>query len=180
MKLGLTEPNRFQYSVWAPKTMLIFSILLTYSVMNPIMWIFGLFFFVLATFVFKYHLSMSWISEFEIGPKQWIAMYDLIRYTFIISNVTLYGFILLKQSYVCSVLLIPLLIFIWIFTGNMKLKFHKIFNSSSLISAQRKDAQMQHLNLKIDEKEANDVYLPPVMSIKYKQDEQPYYQQPYY
>eukprot|EP01083_Nonionella_stella_P255872 877654_1 len=119
---------------------------------------------------------MSWINTFNIGPKLWILMFNLIRYSFVISNITLYGYILLKQSYICSVLLIPLLIFIWIFTSNINEKFKIMFNSSSLISAQGKDAKINNLKLNHIKYDIDSVYLPPVMSIKYKQPQQPYYQ----
>ena len=42
VKLRLPEPNRLRYSIWFAKTMLILTIVLTYAVMMPIMWLFGL------------------------------------------------------------------------------------------------------------------------------------------
>ena len=42
IRFGLPEPNRFNYAIWFAKTMLILTIVLTYAVMNPIMWVLGM------------------------------------------------------------------------------------------------------------------------------------------
>ena len=44
VKFGINEPNRFNYAIWFAKTMLILTIVLTYAVMNPIMWVLGMLF----------------------------------------------------------------------------------------------------------------------------------------
>eukprot|EP00483_Globobulimina_turgida_P002077 UN02079 len=128
-KFNLSEPNRFHYPVWYAKSMLILTILLTYSVMNPIMWILGLMYFVGATFVFTYNLSMNWIPEFETGAKQWPLVFGRIRFAFMISIFTLIGLMTLKQAYICSALLIPLAVFAWFVTGNIDVKFRKMFRA---------------------------------------------------
>eukprot|EP01084_Bolivina_argentea_P307009 530594_1 len=175
------EANRFVYSTWFAKTMLILVILLTYGVMNPIMWILGLIYFIFATFVFTYNLSMNWVPEFETGAKQWPLVFGRIRFAFIISIFTLIGLMTLKQAYICAVLLVPLMFAIWDITGRINVKFRKIFRAPSLTSARSKDREIiklinngnengiKHLG---DEKQINNVYLPPVMSVKYKTVEQ--------
>ena len=176
-KLKLPEPNRFVYSEWYSKTMLILTILLTYSVMSPIMWILGLIYFVFAAFVFTYNLSMSWVPEFETGAKLWPLVFGRIRFAFMISIVTLMGLMTLRQAYPCGALLIPLAGFIWWVTGNISVKFRTIFRVTSLTSARSKDKQVtklinngnensnKHLG---DDNKLKYVYLPPVMSIQYK------------
>eukprot|EP01084_Bolivina_argentea_P307010 530595_1 len=180
-KFNLPEPNRFLYPIWYAKTMLILTILLTYSVMSPIMWILGLIYFIFATFVFTYNLSMNWVPEFETGAKQWPLVFGRIRFAFIISIFTLIGLMTLKQAYICAVLLVPLMFAIWDITGRINVKFRKIFRAPSLTSARSKDREIiklinngnengiKHLG---DEKQINNVYLPPVMSVKYKTVEQ--------
>ena len=168
-----SEINHFFYSAWIPKILLIFTICLTYSVMNPILNIFGLIYFLFAIIIFTYNLSMNYIQIFQIGPKLWQIIFDLIRYSFVISIVTLYGLLLLKQSYICSFLELLLLIIVWIFTGKIKEKFDKIFKSSSLISAKSKDMMLKHSNLSL--KVTSSTYLPSVISQNH-QERQPYYQ----
>eukprot|EP01083_Nonionella_stella_P033725 92295_1 len=175
-KLNLAEANRFRYSVWYPKTMLIFTIVLTYSVVNPIMWILGLVYFVFATVVFTYNLSMSWVPEFETGAKQWPLVFGRLRFAFMISIFTLIGWMTLTQAYVCAVLLLPLAGIVWAVTGNINVKFRTMFRVTSLTSAQRKDKQItrrinygdegssKHLG---DAIALTHVYLPPIMSINY-------------
>ena len=146
---------------------------------NPIMWIFGLIYFVFAIILFTYHASMTYTPIFEIGPKLWILTFNLIRFSFVIAMLTLYGLMLLKQNYICSVLLIPLSIFVMVYTGRIKRKFSAILNSASLMAAKRKDQEVQRLDgaqfLGMDEKELENIYLPPVMRVKYKERQQ-YYQ----
>ncbi len=140
------------------------------------MWLLGLMYFVGATFVFTYNLSMNWVPQFETGAKQWPLVFGRIRFAFMISIFTLIGLMTLKQAYICAVLLIPLAIAIWDITGRINVKFRKVFRAPSLTSARSKDREIiklinngnenefKHLG---DEKEINNVYLPPVMSVKY-------------
>eukprot|EP00483_Globobulimina_turgida_P007790 UN07805 len=134
-RFNIAEPNRFNYSVWFAKTMLILTIVLTYAVMSPIMWVLGLIYFFFATFVFTYNLSMSWVPEFETGAKQWPLVFGRIRFGFMIAIFTLVGLMALKQAYICGALLIPLAGFIWYITGSISMKFKPVFNAPSLTSA---------------------------------------------
>eukprot|EP01084_Bolivina_argentea_P037143 68660_1 len=182
-RFKIPEPNRFHYSVWYAKTMLILSILLTYSVMQPIMWIFGLVYFIFALFVFTYNLSMNWVPKFETGAKLWPLVFGRIRFAFIISILTLIGLMTLKSKYVCAAILLPLAVFIWIITGNINVKFRTIFRVTSLSSARQKDKQIakfinngninscNHLG---NENKLKYVYLPPIMAVNYKKDKVKY------
>ena len=172
---SISELNHFVYSLWIPKILLIFTICLTYSVMNPLMWIFGLVYFLFSVIIFTYNLSMNYIQIFQIGPKLWLIIFDLIRYSFVISIITLYGLLLLKQSYVCSVFQLILLIIIWIFTGKLKRKFNKNFEASALITAKYRDIQLKKLKLNIDSTHLENAYLPHVLYNQHKKS-QPYYQ----
>eukprot|EP01084_Bolivina_argentea_P165112 286910_1 len=176
-RFGLNEPNRFNYAVWFAKTMLILTILITYSVMNPIMWLLGLIYFVFATFVFSYNLSMSWVPEFETGAKQWPLVFGRLRFGFMISIFTLIGYMALKQAYIEAALLLPLAGFVWYFSGNINLKFRQVFRAPSLTSSRDKDAQITKLINKGKEnipthlgtkQQLEKAYLPPIMCIEYK------------
>jgi len=181
--LKLPEPNRFHYSVWYSKTMLILTILMTYGVMNPIMWVLGLVYFMLAAFVFTYNLSMNWVPEFETGAKMWPLVFGRLRFSFMISIFTLFGFITLQQSYVCAALLLPLAGFVWWVTGNLDVKFRTIFRATSLTSARSKDKQITELINNGEEdssahlgdpEKLKYVYLPPIMSVEHRLRQSPY------
>eukprot|EP01084_Bolivina_argentea_P307011 530596_1 len=169
-RFHLPEPNRFNYAVWQAKTMLILTIVLTYAVMNPIMWVLGLIYFTFATFVFTYNLSMSWVPEFETGAKQWPLVFGRLRFGFMIAIFTLIGLMALKQAYICGLLLLPLAAFIWYFTGSIQMRFRPVFNAPSLTSATDKDKDINKIinknkNGGIQQfgsiKQLNTSYLPP-------------------
>merc|ERR1719320_1806587 len=118
--------------------MLILTILLTYSVMNPIMWLLGLCYFALATFVFTYNLAMSWVPEFETGAKIWPAAFGKIRIALMLSIITMIGLMILKTAYIEAAILLPLVFIVWFFTGAISQRFHPIFRSPSISSATEK------------------------------------------
>ena len=160
----IPEANRFIFSVWIPKILLIFTIVLTYSIMNPVMLLFGLLYFVGAYLIFKYHLSMSWVPALTMGPDTWLLIFGKIRYAYIIAQITLYGMLILKQ-YVAGVLLLPLLYYSWNKTKEVMNKFTPIFLSASLTSAKRMDRRYP---ARKEMFEARSPYEPPVMFVQYQ------------
>merc|ERR1712154_315354 len=175
-RFGLSEANRFNYSIWFAKTMLILVIVMTYAVMSPLMWVLGFLYFLFATFVFTYNLSMSYVPEFETGAKQWPLVFGRLRFGFMISIFTLVGLMTLKQAFVCAAMLIPLAAFVWYITGSIAMKFRPVSNAPSLTSASEKDKQINKVINKSQEngirqfgeiKNLNKAYLPPIMCIEY-------------
>lgn len=164
---GVDEANRFVYSVWIPKLLLIFTILETYAIMNPVMLFFGLLYFVAAYIVLKYHLCMSWVPALTMGPDTWVLIFDKIRYSYIIAQVTLYGMLLLKQ-YIAGLLMLPLLYYSWNKTKEISDRFTPIFKSASLTSAKRQD---ERYPAREEMFEAVSPYEPPVMHAQYRLSE---------
>merc|ERR1719229_1405732 len=160
----IPEANRFIYSVWIPKILLIFTIVLTYSIMNPVMLFFGLLYFVAAYIILKYHLSMSWVPALTMGPETWLLIFGKIRYAYIIAQVTLYGMLLLK-AYIAGVIMLPLLYYSWNKTKEVMNKFTPIFQSASLTTAKRMDTQFPARKQMF---EARSPYEPPVMHMEYR------------
>merc|ERR1719229_589889 len=160
----IPEANRFIYSVWIPKILLIFTIVLTYSIMNPVMLFFGLLYFVAAYIILKYHLSMSWVPALTMGPDTWLLIFGKIRYAYIIAQVTLYGMLILK-AYIAGVIMLPLLYYSWNKTKEIMVKFTPIFQSASLTAAKRMDMRFPARDQMF---EARSPYEPPVMHVQYK------------
>ena len=161
------EANRFVYSVWIPKILLIFTIVLTYSIMNPVMLIFGLFYFVMAIIVLKYHLSMSWVPALTMGPDTWVRIFNMVRYSYIIAQITLYGMLLLK-GFIGGIVMLPLLYYSWNKTKETMVRFEPIFLSASVTSAKQMDGLFP---AKDEMFEAANPYEPPVMVTKYRLSE---------
>merc|ERR1712129_235226 len=178
----MRERHRFPYSVWFAKTMLILVIVLTYGVMSPLMFVLGFVYFLFETFVFTYHLSMSYVPKFETGAAQWPLVFGRLRFGFLISIFTLVGLMTLKQAYICAAVLIPLAGFAWYMTASIARKFTTIFQAPSLTSASDKDKQINKVfnNDKSKNgirqfgeiKDLNSAYLPPIVCIEYNQQRQ--------
>lgn len=158
------EANRFLYAVWIPKILLIFTIVLTYSIMNPVMLIFGLFYFVMAYTVLKYHLSMSWVPALTMGPETWVKIFNLVRYSYVIAQITLYGMLILK-SYVGGIVMLPLLYYCWNNTKEIMMRFEPVFKSASLTSAKHTDSKYP---AREEMFEAKSPYQPPVLVTEYR------------
>lgn len=165
------ELNRFHYSFWFGKTMLILVICLTYSVMSPIMWIFGLIYFVFALFVFSYQLTMCYIPRFETGAKMFPIVFQRITYGIYISLCTLFGLLVLKTGYIEAAFLLPLIYLIYFISDKLQMSFRSVFRSSSLTSAQEMDRKIGENIITRDEDGEVQSYYPPVLSIDYEVEE---------
>jgi len=149
--------------VWIPKILLIFTLVLTYSTMNPVLLIFGTFYFVSAYIILKYNLSMSWVPALTMGPQTWVVIFDSVRYSYIVAQLTLYGMFLTKK-YPPAALLLPLLYFTWNKTKEIKIRFQSMFESATLSSAKHKDARYPPS----DDFFERNPYAPPVLVVKYR------------
>ena len=112
----LVEPPVFSYGFYLPQTLLIFIICIVYSTL-PASWFilfFGLIYFVLGGFIYKYQLLYAMDHRQHSTGKAWPIMCNRIVLGLVVFQITMAGILGLSQAWRRAILTIPLIVFtIW-------------------------------------------------------------------
>lgn len=118
-----TQPWNFPYYYYYPNHILVLVIVFTYSLIQPLILVFGLLYFAIALVVFKYQFAFAYVRRYEAGGKYYRRM---LRYTsdgLIIFQLLMVGLLFLKNAVSQGVLILPLIVL----TAWCKLHFRKLF-----------------------------------------------------
>ncbi|KAI8991400.1 hypothetical protein BDF20DRAFT_811307, partial [Mycotypha africana] len=124
LRLKYTQPWSFLYYYYYPHHILVFVITLTYSVIQPLILIFSLFYFSFALVVYRHQYMYCYIRRYESnGTRHYRRM---ARYTsdgLLIFQLTMVGLLYLKGVIAAATAILPLVVFtIW-----AKMKLHGLF-----------------------------------------------------
>ncbi|RUO98913.1 hypothetical protein BC936DRAFT_140763, partial [Jimgerdemannia flammicorona] len=118
-----TRPWWFPFYYYYPNHILVFVIVITYSLIQPLIIVFGLLYFAIALVVFKYQFAFAYVRRYESGGKYYRRM---LRYTsdgLIVFQLLMIGLFYLKKAVVAGTLAIPLLVL----TGYCKIYLRTLF-----------------------------------------------------
>lgn len=119
-----TSPWSFPYYYYYPNHILILVITVTYSVIQPLILIFALFYFSVALVVYRHQYAFCYIRKFESGGSRHYRR--MARYTsdgLLIFQLTMVGLLYLKGVLSAATAILPLIVFtIW-----MKVKLTRLF-----------------------------------------------------
>jgi len=105
----LNAPPMINYGVVYPQAILVFVITLLYSVIQPLILIFGAVYFGMAYVVYKYKLLFVFYKPYESQGQAWPITFTRLIWGVIIFLVFMTGIFILRKSFVLSSLLAPLL-----------------------------------------------------------------------
>ncbi|KAF9070665.1 hypothetical protein BDP27DRAFT_1391889 [Rhodocollybia butyracea] len=105
----LNAPPMINYGVVYPQAILMFTITILYSVVQPLIVIFGAIYFGVAYVVYKYKLLFVFYKPYESQGQAWPLTYVRLVWGVLIFLIFMTGFFLLSQSFVLFSLLLPLL-----------------------------------------------------------------------
>ncbi|GAB5589136.1 hypothetical protein Unana1_04036 [Umbelopsis nana] len=123
----LSSPWSFPYYYYYPNHILIFVIVLTYSIIQPLILLFGLLYYSIALVVFKHQFAYAYVRRYEANGLFYRRM---VRYTtdgLLIFQLTMVGLLYLKKAIPSATLVVPLVIF----TGWSKVYFNRMFQERS-------------------------------------------------
>ncbi|KAF9009177.1 DUF221-domain-containing protein [Hymenopellis radicata] len=106
----LNAPPMINYGVVYPQAILIFTITILYSVVQPLIVIFGAVYFGVAYVVYKYKLLFVFYKPYESQGQAWPLTFVRLIWGVVIFLVFMTGFFVLSKSFVLSSLLMPLLV----------------------------------------------------------------------
>ncbi|KAG6332150.1 hypothetical protein ID866_6939 [Astraeus odoratus] len=106
----LNAPPMINYGVVYPQAILIFVITILYSVVQPLIVVFGAIYFGVGYLVYKYKLLFVFFKPYESQGQAWPITFVRLIWGIVIFQVFMIGILTLRQCYVMSSLLVPLLI----------------------------------------------------------------------
>ncbi|KAK0211136.1 hypothetical protein DFS33DRAFT_1251690 [Desarmillaria ectypa] len=106
----LNAPPMINYGVVYPQAILIFTITILYSVVQPLIVIFGSVYFGVGYVVYKYKLLFVFYKPYESQGQAWPLTFIRLIWGVVIFLVFMTGFFILSKSFIMASLLMPLLV----------------------------------------------------------------------
>ncbi|KAG5653779.1 hypothetical protein H0H81_010620 [Sphagnurus paluster] len=147
----LNAPPMINYGVVYPQAILMFVITLLYSVVQPLIVIFGAFYFGMGYVVYKYKLLFVFYKPYESQGQAWPITFIRLIWGVVIFLLFMIGIFTLRQSYIISSLLVPLLAgtVAWSWYVDKHLRpLSKFVSLSSVFEVQRGEETADVLRLK--------------------------------
>ncbi|MBW0500114.1 hypothetical protein O181_039829 [Austropuccinia psidii MF-1] len=122
-----------------PQALLVFTIGITYSVIAPMILVFGTIYFGMAYLVYKYKVLNVYYRPFESQGQAWPIACNRIGWALIIFQVFMLGLLSLRQVFLLSTLVIPLILY----TIHRLIKLDSLYGKHSRFASlsQIKEAQ---------------------------------------
>ncbi|TFK68047.1 DUF221-domain-containing protein [Pluteus cervinus] len=130
----LNAPPMINYGVVYPQAILMFVITLLYSVVQPLILVFGAMYFGVAYVVYKYKLLFVFYKPYESQGQAWPITFVRLIWGIIIFLLFMTGILTLRKAWIMSSLLIPLLAVTLIWSWYVYKRFHPLSSYVSLSS----------------------------------------------
>ncbi|KAG8924084.1 hypothetical protein FRC02_010664 [Tulasnella sp. 418] len=116
----LNAPPMINYGAVYPQAILVFVITITYSVIQPLILMFGAVYFGVAYVVYKYKLLFVFYKPYESRGQAWPITFNRLIWGVVIFQVFMTGIFILKKKILFSSLMAPLIAFsiYWGWTTN--------------------------------------------------------------
>ncbi|KAG2074357.1 DUF221-domain-containing protein [Suillus decipiens] len=105
----LNAPPMINYGVVYPQAILVFVVTILYSVVQPLIVIFGAIYFGMAYTVYKYKLLFVFYKPYESQGQAWPLTFVRLIWGILIFQTFMIGILTLRACYIMSSLLVPLL-----------------------------------------------------------------------
>ncbi|KAI9482660.1 MAG: hypothetical protein EXX96DRAFT_555188 [Benjaminiella poitrasii] len=108
-------PWSFNYGIGYPAPLLVFAIVFEYSLICPLILLFGTVYFCFTFIVYKYQFLYVYFRPYEVAGKLWTMIIPRIIFTLVLFQLTMMGLFLLRGSYILGGLMVPLIFFTFLF-----------------------------------------------------------------
>ncbi|KAK9467666.1 hypothetical protein V1512DRAFT_275630 [Lipomyces arxii] len=158
---NLYKPPNFNYGFFLPQPLLILIICLSYSCMSTKILTFGLIYFILGYFTFKYQLLYSMPHPQHSTGQSWPMVFFRVCIGLLIFQLTTAGSLALQKAYVLSSLLTPLPIATLVLMWNFYNHYLPLSYFIALRSIKQSTHHRQGSRTLDEERERNQVYVNP-------------------
>jgi calcium permeable stress-gated cation channel len=139
---GPLAPASVNYSLLIPSILYPVCISLLYMVIAPILFAAAGIYFLSQYLVWKYQFCYILVPSQETGGVYWFKMFQFTLVGIMTSNITMIGYMALKQGIATTILLLPLPFLVNIFWGRCHEKFYSFSLNLSYCQAVQKDAEL--------------------------------------
>ncbi|CDZ98226.1 Uncharacterized conserved protein [Phaffia rhodozyma] len=105
----LNAPPMLNYGTVYPQAILVFTVTLMYSVISPLVLVFGAIYFGMGYLVYKYKLLFVFYKPYESSGQAWPITFSRLLLGVMLFQIFMAGLFLLQRAYIISGLMIPLL-----------------------------------------------------------------------
>ncbi|KAI0677415.1 DUF221-domain-containing protein [Trametes maxima] len=136
----LNAPPMINYGIVYPQAILIFVITLLYSVIQPLILVFGAIYFGVAYVVYKYKLLFVFYKPYESQGQAWPITFVRLIWAVLMFIIFMTGLFILKKSFILATLLAPLLggtLLWWYYTDKQFRPLSKYVSLSSVYEVER-------------------------------------------
>ncbi|KAI0352968.1 DUF221-domain-containing protein [Trametes cingulata] len=147
----LNAPPMINYGIVYPQAILIFVITLLYSVIQPLILVFGAIYFGVAYVVYKYKLLFVFYKPYESQGQAWPITFVRLIWGVLIFIVFMIGLFILNKSFILATLLAPLLggtLLWWYYTDKQFRPLSKYVSLSSVYEVERGEESADVLRLR--------------------------------
>ncbi|TFK94670.1 DUF221-domain-containing protein [Polyporus arcularius HHB13444] len=147
----LNAPPMINYGVVYPQAILVFVITLLYSVIQPLILVFGAIYFGVAYVVYKYKLLFVFYKPYESQGQAWPITFVRLIWGVLIFIIFMSGMFIVKKSFILATLLAPLLagtLLWWYYTDKQFRPLSKFVSLSSVHEVERGEESADVIRLR--------------------------------
>ncbi|TDL20250.1 DUF221-domain-containing protein [Rickenella mellea] len=148
----LNAPPMINYGVVYPQAILVFVVTLLYSIIQPVILIFGAVYFGIGYVVYKYNLLFVFYKPYESQGQAWPITAVRLVWGIVIFQIFMTGIFILKKGIVLPLLMVPLIagtvFYSWHISGEFT-PLSKYVNLSAIFEVQRGEETEDVLQLRV-------------------------------
>lgn len=114
------RPPIFNYGIHLPQPILIFIIVMLYSVISSKILFFGAIYFFIGYLVYKYQLLYSWVHPQHSTGRSWVIIMRRVIVGIMLFHLTMTGILVLQKAYFLATMLAPLPVMTFFFWYNFE------------------------------------------------------------
>mmetsp|Transcript_24959 Transcript_24959/g.32234 ORF Transcript_24959/g.32234 Transcript_24959/m.32234 type:complete len:480 (+) Transcript_24959:1-1440(+) len=114
---GVFESPELKYGWYYPNQLFVMMVILIYGMISPVILLAGTIYFGLAMVVYKYQVLNCYIPKYESGGSFWFRVYNQTLVGLVAAQVTLVGYMIIKEATYWQIVAIAPLPFITIWYG---------------------------------------------------------------
>jgi hypothetical protein len=139
----LTDPREFEFADIVSNGILYFMVVFVYGTMAPVTNWFLAFCFIIMISGYRHQLVYNYPPTPDSGGQLWISFFSITQTCLLIAEITLVGFLALKEATIATPLMVPLIIITILFNVYIKQRHFLVSSRLPSRAALKRDLQNQ-------------------------------------
>ncbi|WBW72177.1 calcium ion transmembrane transporter [Schizosaccharomyces osmophilus] len=157
----LEKPDSFSIGIYLPQPMFILMICLCYSIISPLILIFGLIYFIVGFLIYKYELIYQMEHPQHSTGKLWSIIFERIIFGCLLLQLTMMGLMSLRKAYWLSTVIFPLFCFTLTSAYNFSKMIQPAMEFVSLYYVRTSQSNQQNSEISSRSSDGSTAYIHP-------------------